>query len=233
MTTYALQRDRRTARARRLPRAARRAAGLPRGPLPDGPSVRAAGRRCPGGPSRRSRGCSGPRRRARSGPRSSACPTPSPTSSTRKARRSRPATAALPALRAAAGAAAPRSPRGCCAPTPRRRRGCWRPRSRMAFKLLRRGRLIPVPPPEKAVRFLASEGERARRAAARPPRDRRHAREGRAPRSRQLAADYGADEVIVVTITYDHAARRRSYELLAEAFDLPGVPVVGGAARHR
>jgi hypothetical protein len=35
-----------------------------------------------------------------------------------------------------------------------------------------------------------------------------------------LAGDYGADEVIVVTITYDHAARRRSYELLAEAFGL-------------
>ena len=29
-----------------------------------------------------------------------------------------------------------------------------------------------------------------------------------------------ADEVIVVTITYDHAVRRRSYELLAEAMDL-------------
>jgi xanthine/CO dehydrogenase XdhC/CoxF family maturation factor len=46
----------------------------------------------------------------------------------------------------------------------------------------------------------------------------------------QLAADYRAEEVIAVTITHDHAARRRSYELLAEAFDLPGVPVVGGAA---
>jgi len=28
--------------------------------------------------------------------------------------------------------------------------------------------------------------------------------------------------VIVVTITYDHGARRRSYELIAEAFGLPG-----------
>jgi hypothetical protein len=35
-----------------------------------------------------------------------------------------------------------------------------------------------------------------------------------------IAQQYGADEVIVVTITFDHAARRRSYELLAEAFDL-------------
>jgi alkanesulfonate monooxygenase SsuD/methylene tetrahydromethanopterin reductase-like flavin-dependent oxidoreductase (luciferase family) len=37
-----------------------------------------------------------------------------------------------------------------------------------------------------------------------------------------LAAQYGADEVIVVTITHDHAARRRSYELLADAFGLAG-----------
>jgi hypothetical protein len=27
--------------------------------------------------------------------------------------------------------------------------------------------------------------------------------------------------VVVVTITFDHAARRRSYELIAEALDLP------------
>ena len=37
-----------------------------------------------------------------------------------------------------------------------------------------------------------------------------------------VAADYGADEVLVVTITHDHDARRRSYELVAEAFGLVG-----------
>ena len=36
----------------------------------------------------------------------------------------------------------------------------------------------------------------------------------------ELARDYGAEEVIVVTITHDHQARRRSYELLAEAMGL-------------
>jgi alkanesulfonate monooxygenase SsuD/methylene tetrahydromethanopterin reductase-like flavin-dependent oxidoreductase (luciferase family) len=36
----------------------------------------------------------------------------------------------------------------------------------------------------------------------------------------QVAAEYGAVEVAVVTITYDHAARRRSYELIASAFGL-------------
>ena len=30
-----------------------------------------------------------------------------------------------------------------------------------------------------------------------------------------------ADEVMVTTMIYDHAARRHSYELLAEAFGLP------------
>ena len=37
----------------------------------------------------------------------------------------------------------------------------------------------------------------------------------------EVARDYGAEELIVVTITYDHAARRRSYELIAEAFVQP------------
>lgn len=36
----------------------------------------------------------------------------------------------------------------------------------------------------------------------------------------KLAAEYGADEVIVLTITYDFAARVRSYELIGKAFGL-------------
>jgi alkanesulfonate monooxygenase SsuD/methylene tetrahydromethanopterin reductase-like flavin-dependent oxidoreductase (luciferase family) len=35
-----------------------------------------------------------------------------------------------------------------------------------------------------------------------------------------VAAEYGADEVIAVNIVYDHQARRRSYELVAAAFGL-------------
>jgi luciferase family oxidoreductase group 1 len=101
--------------------------------------------------------------------------------------------------------------------------------SRMTFTLLRRGRLIPVPPPEKAVAFLEEDG--------RVPRDGAPARRGivgspekvRAGLD-ELAAAYGADEVIVVTITYDHAARRRSYELLAEAMELEPRAVEAAAA---
>jgi len=89
--------------------------------------------------------------------------------------------------------------------------------SRMAMAMLRRGRLIPVPPVEQALRFLESEGEPvvggSRRITAGTPEQVRAGLE-------TIAQQYGADEVIVVTITFDHAARRRSYELLAEVFGL-------------
>lgn len=38
----------------------------------------------------------------------------------------------------------------------------------------------------------------------------------------KLAESYEVDEIFIVTITHDHQARIRSYELLAEAFDIPG-----------
>ena len=78
-----------------------------------------------------------------------------------------------------------------------------------------------VPPVEKALRFLASEGEPHDAAQARGRRAIVGAPDKVRAQVEQLAADYGADEVIVVTITHEHAARRRSYELLADAFDLP------------
>ena len=89
--------------------------------------------------------------------------------------------------------------------------------SRMAMAMLRRGRLIPVPPVEKAERFLKGEGLLDRPVGRRlvlgtPDRVRAEIE--------QVAADYHAEEVIVVSITYDHGARRRSYELIAEAFGL-------------
>ena len=46
----------------------------------------------------------------------------------------------------------------------------------------------------------------------------------------EAAAEYGAEEVIVVTITYDHGARRRSYELIADAFELSGSPAADARA---
>jgi luciferase family oxidoreductase group 1 len=96
--------------------------------------------------------------------------------------------------------------------------------SRMTLTLLRRGQLIPVPPPEKAIEFLARErkpvsgGLPGRRGIIGSPATVRAGIE-------QLAEDYGADEVIIVTITHDHAARRRSYELIANAMELEPLAV--------
>jgi luciferase family oxidoreductase group 1 len=93
--------------------------------------------------------------------------------------------------------------------------------SRMTFTLLRRNKLIPVPPPDKAVRFLESEGQPL---DGLPPGRRMviGAPDTVAAGLREVAAAYGAHELILVTITYDHAARKRSYELIADAFDLAG-----------
>jgi luciferase family oxidoreductase group 1 len=97
--------------------------------------------------------------------------------------------------------------------------------SRMTFALLRQGRLIAVPPPEKAQRFLAANGGAAprRRTVVGAP-------DGVRAGIVEVARAYGAEEVIVVTITYDHEARRRSYELIAEAFDLSRAPAGAGSA---
>jgi luciferase family oxidoreductase group 1 len=98
--------------------------------------------------------------------------------------------------------------------------------SRMLFTLLRRGRLITVPRPEKALRFLESEGidlrlpHRGRRTVVGTPAQVRAGLE-------EVAASYGAQEVIVLTITHDHQVRRRSYELLAAEFDLERATTAG------
>lgn len=90
---------------------------------------------------------------------------------------------------------------------------------RMAMRLFLRGTLIKVPPVETALRFLSEDKagdrlhNRPRRRIAGSPQNVRRAIEA-------VATEYGAEEVMVVTITHDHATRRRSYELIAEAFGL-------------
>jgi luciferase family oxidoreductase group 1 len=92
--------------------------------------------------------------------------------------------------------------------------------SRMSMTLLRQGRLIQVPPVDKALRFLEQNGTPpaesrggGRRAVIGSPEKVRAGIE-------EVAEQYGAEEVMVVSITYEHAARRRSYELIADAFGL-------------
>jgi luciferase family oxidoreductase group 1 len=103
--------------------------------------------------------------------------------------------------------------------------------SRMTLTLLRRGQLIPVPPPEKALEFLRREGA----LDGRPGSAGSSGQPGSAAGGRrgitgspdtvragldEVRAQYGADEIIAVTITHDHQARKRSYELLAEVMAL-------------
>jgi luciferase family oxidoreductase group 1 len=89
---------------------------------------------------------------------------------------------------------------------------------KMTAALRHAGRFIPLPPVEKALAFLAQNGEgipaeRDQRVVVGSPEVVRAGLE-------EVADAYGADEVLVVTMTYDHAARRRSYELIAQEFGL-------------
>jgi luciferase family oxidoreductase group 1 len=87
---------------------------------------------------------------------------------------------------------------------------------RMAITLLRRGRLIAVPTVERAQEFFreaGNSGSGGRRVVVGGPETVKAGLEA-------VALEYGAEEVLVVTIVHDHAARRRSYELIAAAFGL-------------
>jgi luciferase family oxidoreductase group 1 len=86
----------------------------------------------------------------------------------------------------------------------------------MMFAHLVTGRLIPVPPVDKAVAWLADHREasaRRRRAVVGTPDEVRRTLDG-------VAQEYGADELMLVNILPDHAARRRSYELVAGRYGL-------------
>lgn len=91
--------------------------------------------------------------------------------------------------------------------------------SRMALSLLRTtGKLIRVPTVETATQFLKEP------AGSLPIARRRRMTLGTKQMVRDglesIAREYGAEEVMVVTITHSHEARKRSYELVAEAFGL-------------
>jgi luciferase family oxidoreductase group 1 len=91
---------------------------------------------------------------------------------------------------------------------------------RMAITLLRAGSSIAIPTVERALEFLARYPSphampMGRRAVVGDAATVKSGLEG-------VAREYGAEEVMVVTITHDHAARVRSYELLASAFGLAG-----------
>ena len=92
--------------------------------------------------------------------------------------------------------------------------------SRDLFLLkLRTGEPIAIPSPEEASAYPYSEIERqlvqanrAQTVIGTPEQVRE--------RLQAMAAQYDVGEIVVVTITYDFDARKRSYELLAQAFGL-------------
>ncbi len=92
--------------------------------------------------------------------------------------------------------------------------------ARMTMLLARRGRFTPVPRVETALRFIE---RRTRTDAPIEALSKRMVTGAQATVHdglRALADDYDTDELMVLTVTHDHAARRRSYELLAGRFSL-------------
>jgi alkanesulfonate monooxygenase SsuD/methylene tetrahydromethanopterin reductase-like flavin-dependent oxidoreductase (luciferase family) len=87
--------------------------------------------------------------------------------------------------------------------------------ARMMFAHLLTGRSIAVPDPETALKWLAdrpelSQARAGRRVVAGSPET---VRAGVAA----AAAEYGADEVMLVNILHDHQARKHSYTLAMQA----------------
>jgi luciferase family oxidoreductase group 1 len=88
-----------------------------------------------------------------------------------------------------------------------------------------RGEYLPLASPEEALAYPYSPvdrqriGQRRTRLFVGTPTTVRE-------RLTPLIESTKADELMVTTMIYDHGARRRSYELLAQAFELPGAGAV-------
>ncbi|NKB47905.1 MAG: MsnO8 family LLM class oxidoreductase [Alphaproteobacteria bacterium] len=84
---------------------------------------------------------------------------------------------------------------------------------------LGQGQHLPYPPPDVALSYDYNDNERA---AIEQSKINRFVGDPAAIKAQleELADRHGADELVVLTITYDFAARKRSYELIAEAFGL-------------
>ena len=95
----------------------------------------------------------------------------------------------------------------------------------MMFAHLIRGELIAVPSVEKAEAWIRDNAApaRRRRTTLGTPIEVRTQLDA-------LAADYGADELMLVNILPDHAARVRSYELVAREYGFNDVSVMKAAA---
>ena len=84
---------------------------------------------------------------------------------------------------------------------------------------LRTNRLGPIPAPEEALAYPYTPAERDLIESLRPMYMAGSPATVKA-KIETLVAATGADEVMILTTVHSHAARRRSYELLADAFKL-------------
>ena len=84
---------------------------------------------------------------------------------------------------------------------------------------LGQGQHLPYPPPDVALNYDYTDGERA---AIEQNKLNRFVGDPAFVKGQleELAQRHGADELVILTITYDFAARVRSYELIAEAFGM-------------
>ncbi len=91
----------------------------------------------------------------------------------------------------------------------------------LSYVRLRQGRFEPLVSPEEARAYQFSPAELSLLEATR---ERQIVGDPQSVRAKieSLVEQVEADEVMVMTMTYDHADRVRSYELLAEAFGLAG-----------
>jgi luciferase family oxidoreductase group 1 len=99
----------------------------------------------------------------------------------------------------------------------------------LAWVRMRSGRSAPLPSPEeaKAYRYTAAE-----QAIAREYRGRQTVGRPEVVREKllNLMKETGADELMISSIVYGYENRARTYELLAEAFELQQPPVVTSGA---
>ena len=102
--------------------------------------------------------------------------------------------------------------------------------SRLLARLWRdQGHFAPLPSPAEAAAFAYSDADRVRLERLRA-RSIYGTPDVVGAKLREMAAEFGVDEMAILTTVHDPAARRRSYALLAEEFGLPAAEGVALAA---
>jgi len=99
--------------------------------------------------------------------------------------------------------------------------------ARLFRRRIRQGLLGPIPTVEEAIRELGPPAQRMTTEDSEWPRYCAGTPEQVRDQLSKMATALHLDEMMVVTIVHDHRARMRSYELLAQAFNLSPTRTVG------